>query len=236
MANVDQLEIEIIQPWSDILMKVKLPQMVVDAMLDITNQVLQDPDRENLSVRGDGIAQIAQTPNISHELMQNYKIEMRGGTVFHFFMDCIKQYIKTCLHQASTPFGKSFVDSVKNIEWLTDMRACWCNSQWTGEYIPLHIHSECSISTIMYLKVPEFLPSINPVGDDDGCITFLGGAPSGTALTHNLLKLKPIVGDFYIFPSHFYHTVYPFKTDGNFERRSVSFNSTFINKAELEKG
>ena len=25
MTNVDQLEIEIIQPWSDILMKVKLP-------------------------------------------------------------------------------------------------------------------------------------------------------------------------------------------------------------------
>ena len=96
-------------------------------------------------------------------------------------------------------------------------------------------NSECSISTIMYLKVPEFLPSINSIGDDDGCITFLGGGRSGS-FTHNLLKLKPKVGDFYIFPSHLYHTVYPFKTDGNSERRSVSFNSTFINKAELEKG
>ena len=74
------------------------------------------------------------------------------------------------------------------------------------------------------------------IGDDDGCITFLGGAGSSTTLTHNLLKLKPKVGDFYIFPSHLYHTVYPFKTDGNSERRSVSFNSTFINKAELGKG
>ena len=60
-----QLEVEMIQPWADVLMRIKLPQMIVDAMLDITDQVLQDPDRKNW---GHNLAgQIADEPLIPHE-------------------------------------------------------------------------------------------------------------------------------------------------------------------------
>ena len=108
-------------------------------------------------------------------------------------------------------------------KWLIKIGNCWCNSQRMGEYIPLHIHSECSISTIMYLKVPKFLPSIYPVGDDDGCITFLTGT-KWTDLSDNLLKLKPKVGDFFIFPWCLTHTVAPFSCKGT--RISVAANFT----------
>ena len=81
----------------------------------------------------------------------------------------------------------------------------------------------------------EFLPSIKPERDDDGNIVFIGGAGNPSQLTRNLLKVKPVVGDFFIFPAHLQHTVYPFKTDGDFERRSVSFNADFINKQVLEE-
>ena len=87
----------------------------------------------------------------------------------------------------------------------------------------------------MYLKVPEFLPAVKPERDDDGCIMFIGGAKNASQLTRNLLKVKPVVGDFYIFPAHLQHTVYPFKTEGDFERRSVSFNADFIDKKMLEQ-
>ena len=83
-SDTTQLEVEMIQPWSDVLMKVKLPQMIVDAMLDITDQVLQDPDRKNW---GDNLAgQIADEPLIPHELIVNYKLGNEGD-VFGFFMD-----------------------------------------------------------------------------------------------------------------------------------------------------
>ena len=49
------------------------------------------------------------------------------------------------------------------------------------------------------------------------------------------MKIKPKVGEFFIFPAHLQHTVYPFKTDGDFERRSVSFNADFIDKELLEQ-
>ena len=48
-------------------------------------------------------------------------------------------------------------------------------------------------------------------------------------------KENPKVGDFFIFPAHLQHTVYPFRTDGDFERRSVSFNADFIDKNVLEQ-
>ena len=227
--DATQLEVEMMQPWSDVLMRVKLPQMILDAMLDITDQVLQDPDRKNW---GDNLAgQIADEPIIPHELMQNYKIG-KEGTVFAFFMDIVGQYIQFCKRQQATSID---IDSVKNIEWLTQMKSCWCISQWESEYNPIHIHTECQMSTVMYLKVPKFLPSTKPDRDDDGNIMFIGGAGTNSQLTRNLMKVKPKVGDFFIFPAHLQHTVYPFKTDGDFERRSVSFNADFIDKAVLEQ-
>ena len=39
------------------------------------------------------------------------------------------------------------------------------------------------------------------------------------------VMIKPQVGDFYLFPSDLWHTVYPFSTKG--ERRSFSMNMKF---------
>ena len=65
------IDMEMIQPWSDVLMKVKLPDDILEGMLNITDEVLQDPDRKNW---GDNLAgQIADEPLIPHEMMQNHK-------------------------------------------------------------------------------------------------------------------------------------------------------------------
>ena len=224
-----QIEVEMMQPWSDVLMRVKLPQPILDAMLEITDQVLQDPDRKNW---GDNLAgQIKDEPLIPHDLMQNYKIGA-DGNVYTFFMDLVLNYVKHCSAQQATSID---MKKLQNIEWLTQMKSCWIISQWEGEYNPIHIHTECQMSTVMYLKVPEFLPAVKPDRDDDGCIMFIGGAKNHSQLTRNLLKVKPCVGDFFIFPAHLQHTVYPFRTDGDFERRSVSFNADFIDKKVLEQ-
>ena len=223
------LEVEMIHPWADVLMKVKLPQSILDAMLDITDQVLQDPDRKNW---GENLAgQIEDEPLIPHELMQNYKVGTEGS-VYGFFMEIVGKYVQHCTIQQATQIDAY---KVENIEWLTQMLSCWVISQWEGEYNPIHIHTECQMSTVMYLKVPEFLPSTKPERDDDGCICFIGAGHVNSRLTRNLVKVKPKVGEFFIFPAHLQHCVYPFKTEGDQERRSVSFNADFINKDEYEK-
>ena len=126
-------------------------------------------------------------------------------------------------------------NKVKDIEWLTQMKSAWVVSQWEGEYNPIHIHTECAMSTVMYLKVPEFLPSTKPERDDDGCIMFIGAGHQNARLTRNIIKWKPQPGDFFLFPAHLQHCVYPFKTEGDEERRSVSFNADFIAKHEYEQ-
>ena len=121
-----ELEVEIMQPWSDILMRVKLPDEIVEGMLDITDQVLQDPDRKNW---GDNLAgQIADEPLIPHQMMMDYKIS-NDGTIFHFLMNIVGEYIKTHTFQQATLTDH---DKVRNIKWLTQMKSCWIISQWEG--------------------------------------------------------------------------------------------------------
>ena len=225
----DQIEVEFIQPWSDILMRTKLPDDVLNGMLEISDKVLQDPERKNW---GDYLAgQIEDEPLVPHQMMMDYKIG-KEGNIFNWLMNCVGEYVKTCTKQQATSMNW---DEVKNVEWLTQMKSAWIISQWEGEYNPIHIHTECQLSTVMYLKIPEFLPSTKPERDDDGCIVFIGAGHVNSNLTRNLIKWKPKVGEFFIFPSHLQHCVYPFKTEGDQERRSMSFNADFISREQLQK-
>ena len=223
------IEIEQIQPWSDVLLKTKLPDPVLKGMLEISDKVLQDPERANW---GHNLAgQIEDEPIVPHEMMQNYKLGT-SGNIFTFLLNIVGEYVKMCMRQQTT---QADYHKIENEEWMTQMKSAWLISQWPGEYNPIHIHTECSLSTVMYLKVPEFLPSTKPERDDDGCIMFIGAGHQSSRLTRNIIKIKPKVGDFYIFPAHLQHCVYPFKTDGDYERRSMSFNADFISKTDWEK-
>ena len=93
--------------------------------------------------------------------MMEYKINLgkgQDGNVFNFLMNLVGEYIKQCTFQQAT---RQDHDKVKDVEWLTQMKSAWIVIQWEGEYNPIHIHTECALSTVLYLKVPEFLPSIN---------------------------------------------------------------------------
>ena len=100
----------------------------------------------------------------------------------------------------------------------------------------MHIHTECQISTVMYLKIPEFLPSRKKSREDDGNITFVNSTSNDTGLVTPQFSYRPEVGDLFIFPAQQSHFVYPFRTaDGKGERRSVSFNAIFSTEAEVKE-
>ena len=135
-AGMTQLEVVPIMPWADTLWRVMLPKFMIDAMLDITDQVLQDPDRKNW---GENLAgQIQDEPLIPHQMMMDYKVA--DGTVFHWLMNVIGEYVKACSMQQATVYD---VDKIKDVQWLTQMKSCWTISQWEGEYNPIHVHTEC---------------------------------------------------------------------------------------------
>ena len=218
-----QMEMELMQPWGNFVMRTKLPPQIFDAMIKITDEILADQDRKNW---GDNLAgQIADEPLIPHSILQ------REG-IYGFFLETVGEYVKQAIKQqaTSTDYWK-----VQNIEWMTKMMSMWIISQKDNEYNPAHIHTDCAVSSVMYLKVPEMLPSTKAERDDDGCIVFIGSAAPENRFTRQQLKVKPTPGDFFMFPAHQIHAVYPFRTkDGKGERRSVSYNADFMSKQAYE--
>lgn len=219
VIDYGNIKVEAIQPWADVLMKLKLPDVVLQRMITITDEVLSDDSRQNW---GSNLAgQIKDEPLVPQEKLQE-------SGVYQFLMDTVNHYVNHCVKQMKTSYHQD------DEKFYTLMKSCWVVEQQSGEYNPIHVHTECAISAVMYLKVPKFLPSTKSERDDDGNITFIGQSQPSTRLTRGLVKIKPEVGDFFLFPAHLQHTVYPYKTEENYARRSVSFNADFMNETQYQ--
>ena len=210
------------RPWADILFETTLPPTILEKMIEISDKVLGDSKRTQW---GHNLAgQIKEESLITSEMMNTSGLK-------DFFGNMCCEYIHQCNLQQAPPDQYEHLKTVKNHVQVT-LNSMWIVEQQPGEYSPLHTHTDCDISGVMYLKIPKFLDSEKPDKDDDGAISFLGG----TGITKDKLKMstrtiKPKAGQFFIFPSHMMHTVYPYKTNDNFARRSVSFNAS-IDKFE----
>ena len=129
-------------------------------------------------------------------------------------VDCMNDYIET-LEKVNLYNGN------KQLEILS----CWINDMQEGEYNPPHTHHDnTGWSSVMFLKVPEFINDVkDPHKFKDGQLGFTG--VDGISCTW----MEPKVGHFYIFEARHQHCVMPFKTKIKGEiRRSMSFN--FIEK------
>ena len=205
-------------PWADILFETKLPPMILERMIELSDKVLTDSKRINW---GNNLAgQIKEEPFITPSLLEK-------DNLLDFFGNMITEYVHQCILQKAPPDQSPYLESIKkNI--AVNINSMWIVEQQSGEYNPIHIHTNCDISTVMYLKVPIFLDSEKPERSDDGATYFIGDAGACSNLKHNMIKIIPKPGQLFIFPSHMIHTVYPYKTNDNFARRSVSFNAKII--------
>jgi len=207
------------RPWADLLFETKLPPMVLESMIELSDKVLADSKR--ISWGNNLAGQIKEEPLITPELLE------KDNLIF-FFGNMVQEYVHQCILQQAPPglYESSYLKSIKK-DIAVDLQSIWIVEQHPGEYNPIHTHTNCDISAVMYLKVPEFLPSEKPERDDDGIIYFIGDCGVPNELKLSSIKSKPSPGAFFIFPSHMMHTVYPYKTNDNFARRSVSFNAKF---------
>jgi hypothetical protein len=161
--------------------------------------------------------------HLAGQIEDEFLIEFKllSSTLKGFLSNMCKTYIEQAYSQRS-PFNKEeFLKEKKSIE----MTGMWVVSQKDNEYNPIHIHSGL-LSSVMYLKIPEYLPARKSDRvDEDGAITFTNNSSTDKHWGIAQLSVTPKVGDFFIFPATQAHQVYPFRTaDGKGERRSVSFN------------
>ena len=186
----------------------KMPSEMVD-YLNINMDKKLDDYSNNL------VGKVSQELRFNNEI-RNYI----GKKLFKFIID-YHEYTKN-----RNSLGQNSLDKDKTPK--LNVLNGWFVRQFENEYNPVHIHTQCTLSCVGYLKLPD---GIEEEWEEDykdhypanGHINFIYGT-HGQYTCSNFL-IKPKVGDFYIFPSYLFHAVYPFYTKG--ERRSFSMNMIF---------
>ena len=225
--KIYEMNIEMIQPWAVPVFKTTLPPDVLQTMIEISDKVIVDKNAESWGKNLAG--------QIDTELLVEHDILEQTG-VMGFFLGAVRQFVLMCKCQQMPEVA----EAVQREEWLPQMLSCWIISQYPNEYNPAHLHTQCQISSVMYLKVPEMIPSRKEHrAEDDGSILFFGNASRDIDLSVPQMVCQPNVGDFYVFGAHQQHAVYPYRcAEGQkeTERRSISFNAVFQSKTDYDRG
>ena len=231
MNEETNIEIKTLIPFGPIMLHTKVPKYVIDNYNKHCDEIIADKKR-------------LKDQDHSHNLAGNVKCEFRIEREFIEEEKNMQQIINaTAKHMlsaeprgpedsvslsylANNPIGEISV-GLENITGA-QILSLWGVSQWAGDFNPLHVHSG-DLSGVIYLKIPEGRDAEYEKEDHHpaiGDIQFIAGTPQ--AFSRNNLKVKPNVGDMFVFPSWLHHTAYPFRTP-NQERRSLSFNLIYNN-------
>jgi hypothetical protein len=219
-----EIETTLLQPWSTPVLKITLPPSILKTMIEISDVIIADKNAESFAEHLVG--------QIERELVVDLDILKQTG-VLSFFMAALRSFVITCKCQMLP----HMIDDIQREKWLVQLVQMWIVSQQPNEYNPMHMHLGCTISSVMYLKVPKMLPSRKESREeDDGSILFFGNSSRDITLSDPQLTIVPKVGDFYIFGAQQQHVVYPYRCEEGqkeTERRSISFNAIFDSKTNF---
>ena len=193
-----------------------LPQDATDALIKMSDELLSNKSSES---HGQNLAGA-----IEKEL-RIYKSDMNEFGVEQMIESCVRSYVIHCakLHQM---FNETWT-------YESHLNSAWVVSQHENEYNPLHNHTGCDISAVIYLKVPDVkgrrnLESKKGKPDNDGDISFIHSAMGNRnfdVFEKGMMNITPVPGLLVMFPSYLMHTVYPFIGEG--ERRCLPFNAIY---------
>ena len=211
-----EMQMTLLQPWSVPVLQSKLPPEILEVIIEISNDIIKD---EKSISHGEYLAgQVDTELRVPHEFLHD-------AGIMNFFNDLCEHYIRVAKCQ-QYPNETHLIQAEK---LFVQMLTMWIVSQQPNEYNPIHVHTECQLSCVLYLKVPKFSPSKKSHRNlDDGSITFISNSPKDPEFGATSLTLRPEVGDIFIFSASQLHSVYPYRcTEGDPERRSISFNAIF---------
>ena len=211
-----QEKIEIIHPCGPIVVKRKMPKEIIDAFNHYADQIVEN---DNALVELD--VQHILAGKLRHEFAIKEEMLLKH---WDWFSDGIKAYLEY--------FSNKRPDAFPNSMYFVEPASCWVNSSYAGDYNPTHHHQgQCTMVGVGYLKVPDW--------DDEHKLEEQSGdgyaAAGHLELFHgqaeqfvsHQMRIKPEVGDFYIWPAGTLHAVWPFRSPG--ERRSIAINYKLSN-------
>jgi len=197
------MQLQILKPFGPSIVKLKIPDEIVNAMNDYTDKIIIDKQKlENLD-HGAGLA-----GNVHQEFLLDINFMKK--------IDWANFLAKVCAQWIKHHNGRELKDFKIIKSWIV--------RQFKNEYNPAHHHTG-HISGVGYLKVPDNLGTTsqkNKNVNQNGKLELIDSSPK--LMCRGNYIIKPEVGDFYLFPAYLLHTVYPFSGSDD-ERRSVSFNA-----------
>ena len=200
---------EIIKRFGPSVLKVKIPKKILDQLNNYIDEITKNKKK---------FSKLNYGENLVGDVTEEFKLE--------------KKFIK------SSGWEKFLKDvSIKWIKSETEMNIkkfnilnSWVVRQFENEYNPTHWHGG-HISGAGFLKVPKDLgkhvQKKRAREYRGGNLQLIHG--SRMFLNHSTFNIKPVVGDFYLFPNYLMHSVFPFKNSKE-ERRSISFNALIDQK------
>ena len=173
-----ELDTTILSPFGPRILCVKLPDNIIERI-----NHLGDTQQNKNNMDGRLAGQIKDEPELTDEEMDSIGIKK-------IFMDIGQQYVHTILSDKHH-FDYNKDDFYINMKFVSG----WIVNQKENEYNPAHYHSNCSISAVLYLKVPEFRPR-GFVGKKniDGYIEFINSTVDHSMLSAGCFLVEPKVG------------------------------------------
>ena len=199
----DKKRIEVIKPFGPSIIKFQMPEELVNEINLYVDKIILDNSK---------IEKLDHSKSLAGQVTQEFILEiefMKKIKWAEFLMDAFTQWLK-------------YEYPKRNVKNFNLVRS-WVVRQFKNEYNPVHWHGG-QISGVGYLKVPNDINKSNKKShvQTDGKLVLIDGYRS--LFSNGIFSIEPKVGDFYMFPNHLMHTVYPFfGTDE--ERRSISFNA-----------
>ena len=132
------------------------------------------------------------------------------------FVKILDPYLSTFGHAYQNWYGKTITQ--------LNIRSAWVNFMIAGEFNPPHMHLNCDLSSVLFVKIPEGLKEehkkFTGTGGGPGSLSFTYGEFQPHAISHRVFF--PEEGDLFIFPATLTHFVAPFLSKG--ERITMSAN------------
>ena len=224
-------------PFGPPIGHVKLPDELVNDLNKGCDDIVKDKE---LSKSQDWSHQLVG--QVEQELLIPKNIINKWGK---WFGTQVRAYVSGYFDQFAIPEQNILIASKEQTlqavnKVQTNVKSAWYIRSFAGDYNPLHTHTDCELTCVGFLKVPDLSGERKKTpysrGGSNGVLEILSnsGCTDNLFYENDVVGLYPKVGNWYVFPANLRHAVYPFKCDG--ERRSFSINmNTNMFKKSSEK-
>ena len=222
-----RLPIEVFAPWSNIIIRFKIPDNIFANLLELYDEINSSKWK---SFGRQLVGQIDDEPEVTQDLQKKYPLWT------NFCIEAARNFAMTQTQTVMVAEPEKWSKFLSD-ELLTRINTMWFVKQKPGEYNPVHIHTNCKISSIAYVKTPkQQVKDRKEHYESDGRVTFMNNSGTDLNFSASQCTFEPKAGDMYVFPALQHHMVWPYRSaDPNDERVSISFNADMTTKSVLDR-